>query len=179
MKTRIKTALRDQGYILTIGVDPAMSTGCGIAVIRYWPETHKTQPIITRTLKPFNVAEVVGYLREMKWILRPDVIHAIGTETSYRGKYASVPYALGRCRGLVEGIASVLWPGILTEGFKAKEWRLAAFGSGSVTKQQALLTAQADFNNPEWDAQVIGAWTEDAAEAYHIARATAHKLTEG
>lgn len=181
MKARIKTAIRDAGCILTIGVDPAMYKGCGIAVIRYFPKSLKIEPIRTATFKPFRVLDVIDYLQGIQYFLglSGDIVHAIGTESSYVGRYKSVPYAVGRCRGIVEGISSVLWPGIIMEAFKARQWRLWAFGSGSITKNQALLTAQSDFNDSLYpEAECIGKWTEDAAEAYHIARACAIKLTE-
>ena len=180
MKARIKTALRN-GYIVTLGVDPAMSTGCGIAVIKYFPATHKTEPIRTATFKPFKIYDVIDYLQGISHFLKidGDVVHAIGTESGYVGRYKSIPYAVGRCRGIVEGICGVLWPGIIFEGLKARQWRMWAFGSGSITKGQALMTAQADFDNPLYpNAECVGEWTEDAAEAYQIARATAHKITE-
>ena len=177
MKRRIQTALRDQGSILCIGVDPAMATGCGIAVIRYWPDTLRTEPVITRTFKPLHPDHVVEYLGLMRDKFDPEAVAAMGVELSYRGRFMSIPYALGKATGIVIGIASAFWPGIVVESFKASEWRLLAFGDGRVSKAHAMMLAQADFN--KWpDAEIIGELTEDAAEAYYIARATAHKVTE-
>jgi len=179
MKNKIKAAIHRNGYILTIGVDPAMSKPMGIAIIRYFPAMMKTQPIIARTFQGTKHAEIVEFLESMKVILDPDEVVAIGSESSYRGQFAAIPYALGRSRGIIEGIAACLWSGIIIESFKVKEWRALAFGSGTVSKYDAFLTCNHDFHRKEYpDATIIGDLTEDASEAYAIARATAIKLVE-
>jgi len=178
MKNKIKAAINRNGYILTIGVDPAMSKPMGIAIIRYFPATMKTEPIITRTFAGTKHAEIVDFLESMKLFLAPDEVVAIGSESSYRGQFPAIPYALGMSRGIIEGVAACQWKGIITEYFKVKEWRALAFGSGTVSKYDAFLTCNADFHRKEYpDATIIGELTEDASEAYHIARATAIRLT--
>lgn len=178
MQRRIKNALKHKGSIIVMGVDPAMHKPGGIAIIGYYPcrpMPQRTVPIAAQTFKGFkHRLDICEFLWKMKKELEPDFIHAMGTEKSYRGKYHSVPYAMGQARGIVEGLATILWPGIICEGFTPKEWRNLASGDGNLTKSEAIIVANHAFKKQGLNVDL----TEDAAEAYLIACATAIHLTQ-
>ena len=175
MKNKIEAAINRNGHIVVIGVDPAMSKPCGIAIIRFHLPSQKAEPIITRTFQGTKHGEIVDYFTEMKARLLPDEVVAIGSEEGYQGKYRNVDGAVNRSRGIIEGVAACKWSRLIVLGFGNSEWKKTAFGSSKISKSETIMACEADFRKHP-DAAIIGDLSEHAAEAYWIAVATAIRL---